>query len=111
MPIILKKSRILDVFWSDKSDRSDKSDNSDSVSLFSAEVGGDFTPAFSLPFHDGVGVCVCAEPVLGSGDDLMQAFCLWSAFECGLALLFLHPKYGVVAVGIDGLAGHSTLLQ
>lgn len=37
--------------------------------LFAAEIGGDFAPAVSVPFEDGIGDAVSGEPRVGTGED------------------------------------------
>lgn len=53
---------------------------------------------FGLPFDDGVAEVVGVEPVLGTGDNLIELFRLGRAFQFGLALALLYPEDGVVAV-------------
>ena len=43
------------------------------------------------------------QPVFGTGDDLIEVLCLRRALQFRLALPFLHPEDGIVAVGVDGL--------
>ena len=57
----------------------------------SSEIGRNLAPFLRLPFYnryvDGVG----AEPVFGSGDDLVELFGLGSALQFGLALFLAYP--------------------
>ena len=52
-----------------------------------------------------------AEPVLGSGDDLVELFGLGSALQFGLALFLAYPELGIHAVAINYLVGNALLLH
>ena len=73
----------------------------------SSEIGWNLAPFLRLPFYnryvDGVG----AEPVLGSGDDLIELFGLGSALQFGLALFLAYPELGIHAVAINYLVGNA----
>ena len=71
--------------------------------LFPAEVGRDFTPFRGFPFDDGVSEIMGVKPVLGSGDNLIELFCLRCALQFCLALALLYPEDGIIGVAVDGL--------
>ena len=50
-----------------------------------------------------------AEPVFGTGDDLIELLGLRSALQFGLALLLVYPKLGIYAVAVDYLVGNALL--
>ena len=50
-----------------------------------------------------------AEPVFGTGDDLIELLGLRSAKQLGLALLLVYPDLGIYAVAVDYLAGNALL--
>ena len=77
----------------------------------SSEIGWNLAPFLRLPFYnryvDGVG----AEPVFGSGDDLVELFGLGCALQFGLALFLAYPELGIHAVAINDLVGNAFLLH
>ena len=77
----------------------------------SSKIGWNLAPFLRFPFYnryvDGVG----AEPVLGSGDDLIELFGLGSALQFGLALFLAYPELGIHAVAINYLVGNALLLH
>ena len=79
--------------------------------LFSSEVSGNLTPLGSFPFDDGVAEGIGAEPVLGTGDDLVQLFCFGIVGKGGLTTFLVYPQDGIVAVAVDGFAYSHLLLQ
>ena len=50
-----------------------------------------------------------AEPVFGTGNDLIELLGLRSAKQLGLALLLVYPDLGIYAVAVDYLAGNALL--
>ena len=82
-----------------------------SILSLSSEIGWNLAPFLRFPFYnryvDGVG----AEPVLGSGDDLVELFGLGSALQFGLALFLAYPELGIHAVAINYLVGNALLLH
>jgi len=68
-------------------------------SLFSAEIGRNFSPNLGLPFQNRIGIAVFVQPFFGSGyqfeDDLVSR----RFFEFGVAFFALYP-YVILAVGI-----------
>ena len=50
-----------------------------------------------------------AEPVFGTGDDLIELLGLRSALQLGLALLLVYPELGIHAVAVDYLVGNAFL--
>ena len=52
-----------------------------------------------------------AEPVFGSGDDLIELFGLGSVLQFGLALFLAYPELGIYAVAINYLVGNALLLH
>ena len=49
------------------------------------------------------------KPVLGTGDDLVELFCLRRALQLGLTLTLCHPQDGVIRVRIDGFVVQALL--
>ena len=80
-------------------------------SLFSPEIGRHFAPLACLPLHQIILYLMRAEPCLGAGDYLIEWFGLRCALQFGLALSLLNPQYGVVRVGIDGLARNALAVE
>ena len=76
---------------------------------FSSEVGWNLAPFLRIPFKDRHGDGVSAEPILGTGDDLVELLGLRSALQLGLALLLVYPELGIHAVAIDYLVGDASL--
>ena len=58
---------------------------------FPSEVGRNLAPLLCLPLEDRDSDIMRAEPVLGTGDDLVELFGLGIVFQLGLALLLSHP--------------------
>ena len=74
-----------------------------SSSFLTSEVGWYLAPFRGFPLlHRGVHG-VGAEPLFGSAYDVVQLFGLRTDGQGGLALLLLHPQYGIVGVAVDGL--------
>ena len=76
---------------------------------FSSEVGWNLAPFLRIPFKDRHGDGVSAEPILGTGDDLIELLGLRSALQLGLALLLVYPELGIHAVAVDYLVGDAFL--
>ena len=76
---------------------------------FSSEIGRNLAPLLRFPFKDRNGDGVGAEPILGTGDDLIELLGLRSALQFGLALLLAYPELGIHAVAIDYLVGNALL--
>ena len=76
---------------------------------FSSEIGRNLAPFLRFPFKDRNGDGVGAEPILGTGDDLIELLGLRSALQFGLALLLAYPELGIHAVAIDYLVGNALL--
>ena len=76
---------------------------------FSSEIGRNLAPFLCIPFHDRDGNGVGAEPVFGTGDDLVELLGLWGALQFDLALLLVYPELGIHAVAIDYLVGDASL--
>ena len=51
------------------------------------------------------------EPVLGTGDDLIELFGLRIADKCRLAMLLVHPQDGIVGIAVDDLVCYSLPLH
>lgn len=58
----------------------------------SSEIGWNLAPFLRFPFYNRYVNGVGAEPVLGSGDDLIELFGLGSALQFGLALFLAYPE-------------------
>ena len=71
------------------------------VLSFSSEIGRNLAPFLCIPFHDRYGNRMSAEPILGTGDDLIELLGLRSALQFGLALLLAYPELGIYAVAVD----------
>ena len=76
---------------------------------FSSEIGRNLAPFLRFPFKDRHGDGVGAEPIFGTGDDLIELLGLRSALQLGLALLLVNPELGIHAVAIDYLVGDASL--
>ena len=76
---------------------------------FSSEIGRNLAPLLRFPFKDRNGDGVGAEPILGTGDDLIELLGLRSALQFGLALLLAYPELGIHAVAVDYLVGNALL--
>ena len=76
---------------------------------FSSEIGWNLAPLLRFPLKDRYGDGVAAEPVFGTGDDLIELFGLGSALQFGLALFLAYPELGIHAVAIDYLVGNALL--
>ena len=70
-----------------------------------SEIRRHFPPFLCLPFYYGIVVSVGLQPSFCAGYDLVEMFCLRSAFELGLAFALAHPQHSVIAVGIYCLGG------
>ena len=81
------------------------------VLSFSSEIGRNLAPLLRFPFKDRNGDGVGAEPILGTGDDLIELLGLRSALQFGLALLLAYPELGIHAVAIDYLVGNAFLVH
>ena len=79
--------------------------------LLSPEIGRHFAPLARLPLHQMVLYLMRAEPCLGASDYLIEGFGLLCALQFGLALSLLNPQYGVVRVGVDGLACNALAVE
>lgn len=79
------------------------------VLSFSSEIGRNLAPFLCIPFHDRYGNRMSAEPVFGTGNDLIEPLGLRSAKQLGLALLLVYPELGIYAVAIDYLVGDASL--
>ena len=62
-----------------------------SILSLSSEIGWKLAPLLRCPFYNRYGEGVGAEPVLGSGDDLIELFGLGSGLQFGLALILAYP--------------------
>ena len=76
---------------------------------FSSEICRNLAPFLRFPFKDRDGDGVGAEPVFGTGDDLIELLGLRSALQFGLALLLVYPELGIHAVAVDYLVGNAFL--
>ena len=76
---------------------------------FSSEICRNLAPLLRFPFKDRDGDGVGAEPVFGTGDDLIELLGLRSALQLGLALLLVYPELGIHAVAVDYLVGNAFL--
>ena len=76
---------------------------------FSSEIGRNLAPLLCFPFKDRDGYGVGAEPVFGTGDDLIELLGLRSTLQFGLALLLVNPELGIHAVAIDYLVCDASL--
>ena len=74
-----------------------------------SEVGWYLAPFLGFPLEDRDGDIVGAKPILGTGDNLVELFGLWSALQLGLALFLGHPELGIHAITVDGLVGDASL--
>lgn len=81
------------------------------LSTFTAKIGRHLAPFFSFPFHYGIVIVMGDEPMFGAGNDAEELLRLWCERQFGLALALLHPKNGVVTVGVDGLLQSMPLHQ
>ena len=78
---------------------------------FSSEIGRNLAPLLRFPFKDRNGDGVGAEPILGTGDDLIELLGLRSALQFGLALFLVYPELGIYAVAVDYLVGNAFLVH
>ena len=78
---------------------------------FSSEIGRNLAPFLCIPFHDRYGNRMGAEPVFGTGDDLIELLGLRCAKQLGLALLLVYPDLGIYAVAVDYLVGNALLFH
>jgi len=78
---------------------------------FSSEIGRNLAPLLRFPFKDRDGYGVGAEPILGTGDDLIELLGLRSTLQFGLALFLAYPELGIHAVAINYLVGNALLLH
>ena len=76
---------------------------------FSSEIGWNLAPFLRFPFKDRDGDGVGAEPVFGTGDDLIELLGLRSALQFGLALFLVYPELGIHADAVDYLVGNAFL--
>ena len=74
-----------------------------------SEVGWNLAPFLGFPLEDRDGDIVGAKPILGTGDNLVELFGLWSALQLGLALFLGQPELGIHAITVDGLVGDASL--
>ena len=79
--------------------------------LFAPKVGGYLTPTRRVPFQHGRGTGMGQQPVLGTGDDLIEFGRPGVAHELGLALALLDPQRRIVGVGVDDLSLDASLLH
>ena len=77
----------------------------------SSEIGWNLAPLLRFPLKDRYGDGVAAEPVFGTGDDLIELLGLRSALQFGLALFLAYPELGIHAVAINYLVGNALLLH
>ena len=62
-----------------------------------SEVGWNLAPFLGFPLEDRDSDIVGAKPILGTGDNLVELFGLWSALQLGLALFLGHPELGAAS--------------
>lgn len=67
----------------------------------SAEVGGDFAPAFGFPFDNRVGIGVVLQPGFCTADDGQQFAVALGGHKFGIALFVAHPFLGYLAVAVN----------
>lgn len=72
-----------------------------SVLSFSPEVCGYFSPLPGVPFEDGSGVGVLAQPFLGAFYQLEKLLGLGVAGKLGFAFLLFYPTDGIDAVAVN----------
>lgn len=71
--------------------------------LFPPEISGHFSPFGGFPLDNRITIVMGVEPILGTGDNLIELLRPWGALQGCLAFTLTHPEDGVVGVGIDGL--------
>ena len=72
--------------------------------FLSSKVGRNLSPLGSFPLSHLSMVWICPQPALCSCNNVEQRSCFFVAFELRFALHLLHPKNGIVAVGINNFA-------
>ena len=72
-----------------------------SVQSFPSEVCGYFSPLPGVPFEDGSGVGVLAQPFLGAFYQLEKLLGLGVAGKLGFAFLLFYPTDGIDAVAVN----------